>query len=113
GDFAQRVTIHTTDEVGALAMALNHMAIQVQGHIEHLEELVQLRTQELAFAKERVETILNHSVDGIFLVHDDLRIQQTNAAFNQLFNCEGDVYFNQSLLDLIVEPDVQQVQQVI
>lgn len=76
------------------------LALENVHHVDHLEQRVRERTTELQAEKERVEAILNNSGDGILLVHPDFTIQQTNAAFNRLFACETDAYFNQPLTAL-------------
>jgi PAS domain S-box-containing protein len=72
--------------------------------VDLLETHVQDRTAELNSTKERVEGILNNSLEGIVLVDADLTIQQTNLAFNRLFNDYTEGYIGQSLLS-IVHPD--------
>lgn len=89
------------------------LALQNAYHVTYLEQKVMERTAELNAAKERVEAILNNSLDGVLLAHTDLRIQQTNAAFNTLFACQPDDYFNRSLLDIICPDDVNRVSPVI
>lgn len=81
------------------------LALENAQHVDHLEQRVRERTTELQIAKERVEAILNNSGDGILLVHPDFTIQQTNAAFNRLFACETDAYFNQPLATLFQAED--------
>lgn len=78
-----------------------------------LEERVKERTAQLQEAKERVEVILNHSLEGILLAQADLHIQQTNLAFNQLFACKMDDYFDQSLLNLIHPDDSTHVAEIL
>ncbi len=80
------------------------LALENAYHVSHLEQKVLARTTELHEAKDRVEAILNNSPDGILLVHSDLHIQQTNAAFYQLFACASDVPYDGSLYDL-TQPD--------
>lgn len=73
---------------------------------DSLEEKVIERTAELQAAKERVEVILNSTIDGIVLAKTDLKIQQTNGAFSRLFGSEIDAYLGESLTSLVcAEPE--------
>ncbi|MCC7451970.1 MAG: PAS domain S-box protein [Anaerolineae bacterium] len=78
-----------------------------------LEQRVVERTAELKRTKDHVETILNNSSDGIILANRAMGIQQTNPAFNALFACESDDYFQAPLTGLIAAVDRQRVQQAI
>ncbi|MBX3065310.1 MAG: PAS domain S-box protein [Anaerolineae bacterium] len=78
-----------------------------------LEQKVIERTAELKSAKDRAEAILNNSFDGIVLVNSDLKVEQTNAAFNRFLACQDDEYFGKSVLDLIDEEDRGRVQLLI
>lgn len=91
-----------------LGQKIEAMKAQIALHKAHdtLEERVIQRTAQLQAAKERVEAILNSSVDGILLAQSDFTIERTNAAFDQLFNCETDAYVHQPFRDLLLpEPD--------
>lgn len=79
------------------------LALEKADHITKLEARVAERTADLRAAKERVEALLENSLDGILLVHTDLRIEQTNPAFHKLFAGQPETYTEQRLLDL-VEP---------
>ncbi len=48
GEFAQTITVHTGDEIEALATQFNRMAAQLQESYAHLEQRVQERTAQLA-----------------------------------------------------------------
>lgn len=74
-----------------------------------LEKRVVERTAELQSSKERVEAILDNSADGILVAHTDLKIQQTNSAFNRLFACKADDYFGQPLIALVLVEDAELV----
>jgi PAS domain S-box-containing protein len=76
-------------------------ASALQRAYDTLEEKVIRRTAQLMEAKERVEAILNNSVDGILLAESDLTIRQVNVSFNRLFACEVDRYLNQPLTALL------------
>jgi PAS domain S-box-containing protein len=67
-----------------------------------LEERVIQRTAQLQAAKERVEAILNSSVDGILLIQPDFTIERTNPAFDQLFKCEINAYLHRSFKELLL-----------
>ena len=82
------------DEIAVAEAALQEANLMLERRVEE-------RTEELFAAKERAEAVLNNSLDGILLVDTDLRIRQTNRAFNQLFACEDDDYFNQPLRNLL------------
>lgn len=94
-----------------LAIAIKQLRLsdEVEQHARELEQRVTARTTELKAAKERVEAILNNSVDGIVLVDLDLQIQQANRAFDRLFAAETDEYFDRSLLTLIPAEDRERV----
>lgn len=68
-----------------------------------LEQQVTERTQALALSKNRIEAIFNHSADGIVLLDAEMKIEQTNYAFDELFNIIQDSYLGKSLLDLVGE----------
>ncbi len=55
-----------------------------------LEQRVVQRTEELERAKDRIEAIFNHSGDGILLLDVEYGVQQTNYAFDQMFNLPPD-----------------------
>jgi PAS domain S-box-containing protein len=75
-----------------------------------LEQRVQERTAELARAKERVEAILDSSVDAILLAYSDIGIQQINSAFCILFECQASDYLGLTLSSLIHPGFVEQWQ---
>ncbi len=55
-----------------------------------LEQRVIERTEELERAKDRIEAIFNHSGGGILLLDLAHGVQQTNYAFDQMFNLPPD-----------------------
>lgn len=70
---------------------------------QKLEQRVHERTIALERAKDRIETIFNHSADGILLLDAELRIQQGNKAFEKLFGFHAETYFHKLLTDLITD----------
>ncbi|MBZ0298678.1 MAG: PAS domain S-box protein [Anaerolineae bacterium] len=108
----QEITIQIASQ---LAIAIRQMRLSeaLQRHAAELEERVEERTADLTEVKERVEAILNNSLDGILLVHPDLSIQQTNVSFNHLFGCDQDDYFGKSLVMLIHAQDADTVDRLV
>jgi len=62
-----------------------------------LEQRVRQRTLELEHIKDRLEAILNHSGDGIVLLHVTDGIQQGNDAFHTMFGTDSQSCFRQPL----------------
>jgi PAS domain S-box-containing protein len=71
-----------------------------------LERTVAVRTRELVRTTQRVTAILNNDADSIVLADEKGLIQQTNTAFNKLFLCEPDAYFDHSMTELVMFEDV-------
>ncbi len=57
GDYAARVEVGTTDELGDLAQAFNRMAGQLQGVHDELEERVRLKTADLSTEQRRLAAL--------------------------------------------------------
>ncbi len=77
---------------------------RVRRYSADLEARVNERTAELHRVKERVEAILNNSSDAIVMARGDGAIQQSNRAFNLLFQYGEDATFGQAL-SVLVRPD--------
>jgi HAMP domain-containing protein len=58
GDYTQRVTVTGRDEIGALASAFNAMSQDLERYQNKMEDLVKLRTDELAQANEQLQLSL-------------------------------------------------------
>ncbi len=100
-------------ERAAPAIEIMQLYEEINRHAADLEWRVAQRTVELNHSKERAEAILNHSIDGILLTDSNLLIQQTNIAFNQLFEVQPDTYFEKSLAELLSVKDAEAVQQLL
>lgn len=85
------------------------LALENADHVTQLEASVTARTAELRTAKEAVEAILDNSRDGIVLVDPELRIQQSNRAFFQLFGCQAEPCGERSLLDVVHQDEHAQL----
>lgn len=89
------------------------LALEKADYINKLETRVAMRTADLRASKERVEAILENSLDGILLVHTDLQIEQTNPAFHKLFAGEPELYQHQTLLELVQPAERERVAAVL
>ena len=58
GDYSQRVPVTGRDEIGALASAFNKMSGDLEKYHNKMEDLVKLRTDELAQANEQLQLSL-------------------------------------------------------
>lgn len=89
------------------------LALENVDHMRQLEEKVDARTAELQAAKQRVEVILNNSLDGILMVDSTLHIQQSNPSFHRLVGCAAVPSQQSSLLDFVAVTDRTRVKAVI
>ena len=83
GELAQRIEPSTSDEIGRLAAAFNHMAVQLFQQRRDLEEAhTELRRQfeELADLKSYADSILASMPNGIVTVDLDGRVVTMNQA---------------------------------
>jgi len=89
-----------------LAVAFHHIHIhdQLRRYTVQLEERIEERTDELNRSRDRAEAILNHSSDAIILAYSDGTINQTNPAFDRLFQYAPDELFRQPL-SILADPE--------
>jgi two-component system nitrate/nitrite sensor histidine kinase NarX len=85
GDYAARVDVGTTDELGELAQAFNRMAGQLQGVHDELEQRVRAKTADLRTEQQRlaalyeVSALVSHAQDLPTLAQDFVRALQRIA----------------------------------
>ena len=58
GDYSQRVTVATQDEIGALASSFNRMSQDLENYHNKMEELVKTRTDDLSRANRQLQLSL-------------------------------------------------------
>ncbi len=83
GELAQRIEVATSDEIGRLADAFNHMAVELAQRRRALEEAhheLQRQFIELADLKGYTDNILGSLANGIVTVDLDGRIVTVNPA---------------------------------
>ncbi len=100
-----------TEVSDQLSVAVKQLRLTsaIQKANDTLEQRVIERTAELNAAKEKVEAILNNSLDGIILSNIDLDIEKANPAFEKLFRQTVNDQQHLSLLDVIHHDDTNRV----
>lgn len=68
GNLKERIAVHTTDETGVLASAINHMAEELEDTYSDLEDRVSEKTHDLASKVDQLE----RTKSGMFNIIDDL-----------------------------------------
>jgi two-component system sensor histidine kinase AtoS len=83
GELNQRIEPTTSDEIGRLAIAFNHMAAQLfqqRGALEEVHGELTRRFEELADLKSYTDSILSSVTSGIVTVNLDGRVVTLNPA---------------------------------
>lgn len=83
GDYTVRVPVQSTDEVGELARAFNHMASAVQDQTRELQDAadeVRHREAELRVERDRLDTVIRSLRDGLLVLDGEGRAVLSNAA---------------------------------
>jgi len=108
-DYSVRAIKSGEDEVGALTDAFNQMLTQIQQQNEEilsfnqtLEQKVNERTSELQQQKDFVETIINSSVDLVFVLDKNLNFIMANKKMNENYHSSSELV-GKNLLDVIPE----------
>ncbi len=135
GKLQERVQVDSGDELGQLGSTFNAMAARLQEtlagleqelvqrtraqeelrhHQEHLEELVNARTAELAEQKEAVqrekqslESLITNSPVAIVVMSLDLKVVSWNPAAERLFGYTQAEATGKSIDDLVIAPTMQ------
>ena len=108
----QRILV-TYAERAAAALETMQLYDAVDRHAARLEQRVAERTEELQASKDRVEAILNNSPNAILLVKRDMRIQQANYSFQQLFSYNPNDDIPKTVTELVHADDVGRVVQAV
>ena len=84
GNLEKKITISTHDEIEELAVAFSEMTAQLNMHQNHLQELVDIKSEEIAASKKTLEVIIDSMPFGIFMVNKDKEIIMANNAAQEL-----------------------------
>jgi two-component system phosphate regulon sensor histidine kinase PhoR len=74
GDFSRKVIVHSNDETGDLAKALNNMADEISAKVKNISS-----------EKAKLETILSSMFEGIMLTNEKGEILLLNPSVRKLF----------------------------
>lgn len=90
GDFHRRIPVRGRDELGQLAEAFNHMAVELERSIGELSE-----------RKDRMEAILSVMADGVLAVDRSGKILLANSAASRILGISEHQAFGRHLLEVV------------
>ena len=85
GDFKTRLDIRTGDEIEQLSNAMNEMAAQLDSLYSNMQQMVDERTRELQYERNKLNGIFEAMEDGVYLVDQDYNIQYLNPVLLKEF----------------------------
>jgi two-component system phosphate regulon sensor histidine kinase PhoR len=97
GDLSHRLTFPDTEEMAALADAMNQMAVQLDNRIETIRR-----------QRNQLETVLASMLEGVIAVDSEERIVSINRVAAQLFENEPANCQAKSIQEVIRSPALQQ-----
>ena len=100
-------------EQATLVIELVTLYQQISDYALELEQRVADRTIELVHATEQAEAIIKNSSDAIAVVNKNTIIQETNLAFQTLFDYPDTDLIGQSLIELFDEAQGEMIKQAI
>lgn len=80
GDYSQRVTVKSSDEIGVLGASLNYLSEQLEKNIS-----------ELSYEKEKLENILSGMSDGVISIDTQGKIRLINPQAQYLLGCSAEL----------------------
>jgi PAS domain S-box-containing protein len=88
GDFSQRMTVTSKDELGQLAMFFNKFMEQLSDYSTDLKQQIQVRQEaenSLRASEERYRSVMEAAADPIVIYDMEGRINYFNPAFHTVF----------------------------
>ncbi len=104
GDYAARSTVHTTNELGALAAHFNLMALSIErdvGERQRVQSALAKVVSDLAGRELLLQQILDTSSVGIFLVSMQGRITHANRRMSEMFRWSNAYLVGMEYVELI------------
>ncbi|MBX7259469.1 MAG: cell wall metabolism sensor histidine kinase WalK [Candidatus Hydrogenedentes bacterium] len=98
GDLSARLRVPNTTELGQLAEAMNHMALQLQERIGTVER-----------QRNELEAVLSSMVEGVVAVDTEERILNINTAAAELFHVVPAKAVGKMLHEVIRNTEVQRI----
>ena len=81
GDYTQAIEVRSHDEIGFLGKVLEEMRVQVRKYTEELQEMVDLRTEQLAAKTRDLQRILATIQQGILTFGEDFRVRGEHSDY--------------------------------
>jgi two-component system phosphate regulon sensor histidine kinase PhoR len=98
GEFSRKLPVTDFEEIGALADAMNNMAIELDDRIKTILE-----------QRNEQEAVLTSMVEGVLAVDSEERLMEFNEAAAGLLNLDPDHSVGQSIQEAIRNPRLQQL----
>ncbi|MFT4114367.1 sensor histidine kinase, partial [Silvibacterium sp.] len=109
GEYSRRVTVSATQELGELVRSFNHMASDLEQSRTLAEtSAAQLSAANLSLETRRreLETILETIPSGVVTLDAELRIEQVNRTFLDLFNLPRNGKLVGTQLSSVLPPEI-------
>ena len=95
GDFGQRVTATTRDEIGDLVESFNQMSDELLKQHKVLEDRsrrIRTAQEQAAWERDKLRAIIDSMVEGVIFVDDKGRISLCNESAERIWNtCAGEL----------------------
>ena len=98
GEFDQKITTTTTDELGQLAQAFNEMSLSLQKTIRTLSE-----------ERSKLSTILSSLADGIIVTDDEGSIVIANPAAERLFGFKRGEALGRHFIEMVHDYEIDEL----
>ncbi len=109
GDFGQRCTIDSQDEIGSLATSLNQLVTWVESHTQDLETHRHQLSSMVAAQTQELRAIIDYLGDGLFVCDGRSgQISRCNPAFDRMFGLKSEAAIGQLPQD-VLGPDMVQL----
>ncbi|MCL5291873.1 MAG: ATP-binding protein [Actinobacteria bacterium] len=98
GELFKRANVRSRDELGELSDSLNRMAASLEGNV-----------QELSTEKKKLELIVDHIADAIFLLNGRGEVVFANPAAQKILRLPGDKIVGRRFESIADSPEIERV----